>query len=179
MIPKEELLAKYLHTECLRPRRVVNPYTTDVLFVPCGKCAACTVRKSNVSTAYVQNMASHFKFCYFVTLTYADAFLPMVDVCAIERVGNRYLEYADTLLPSSDPRDLKEEWFHDPDLDSDPDKNLVRQQYEIGFKYVPRTSSVKVKNSTVYRSFDDVPFEFSAPMTDDTIKDILMRVNGR
>lgn len=179
MIPKEELLTKYLHTECLRPQRVVNPYTTDVFFVPCGRCAACIARKSNLSTVYVQNMASHFKFCYFVTLTYADVFLPMVDVCAIERVGNRYLEYADTLLPSSDPRDLKEEWFHDRDLSLDPEKNLVRQQYEIGFKYVPRTASVKVKNSTVYRSFDDVPFEFSFPMTDDIIKDILRRANGK
>lgn len=179
MIPKEELLTKYLHTECLHPHRVVNPYTTDVLFVSCGQCAACVARKANIATAYAQNMASHFKFCYFVTLTYADTFLPMVDVCAIERVGNRYLEYADTLLPSSDPRDLKEEWYHDNDLSLDPAENLVRQQYEIGFKYVPRDASVKVKNSTVYRSFDDVPFEFSAPMTDFDIQDILRRANGR
>lgn len=179
MQPKEELLTKYLHTECLSPRRVTNPYTTDIIFAPCGQCAACVARKANIATAYVQNMASHFKFCYFVTLTYSDTFLPMVDVCAIERVGNRYLEYADTLLPSSDPRDLKEEWYHDTDFSLDPAENLVRQQYEIGFKYVPRDVSVKVKNSTVYRSFDDVPFEFSAPMTDDVIKDILRRANGR
>lgn len=172
-------MTKYLHTECLHPRRIVNPYTTDVLFVPCGQCAACVVRKADIATAYAQNMASHFKFCYFVTLTYADIFLPMVDVCAIERVGNRYLEYADTLLHSSDPRDLKEEWYHDNDISLDPAENLVRQQYEIGFKYVPRDVSVKVKNSTVYRSFDDVPFEFSAPMTDDVINDILRRANGR
>lgn len=179
MQPKEELLTKYLHTECLRPRRVTNPYTTDILFTPCGCCAACVANKANVATAYVQNMASHFKFCYFVTLTYADTFLPMVDVCAVERTGNRYLEYADTLLPSSDPRDLKEEWYHDRDLSLDPNENLVRQQYEIGFKYVPRKVSVKVKNSTVYRSFDDVPFEFSVPMTDAVIKDILRRANGK
>lgn len=179
MQPKEELLTKYLHTECLSPRRVTNPYTTDIIFAPCGQCAACVARKAGIATAYAQNMASHFKFCYFVTLTYADTFLPMVDVCAIERVGNRYLEYADTLLPSSDPRDLKEEWYHDTDLSLDPAENLVRQQYEIGFKYVPRDVSVKVKNSTVYRSFDDVPFEFSTPMTDDVIKDILRRANGR
>lgn len=179
MIPKEELLTKYLYTECLHPHRVVNPYTTDILFVSCGRCAACIARKADVATAYAQNMASHFKFCYFVTLTYADIFLPMVDVCAIERVGNRYLEYADTLLHSSDPRDLKEEWYHDNDISLDPAENLVRQQYEIGFKYIPRDVSVKVKNSTVYRSFDDVPFEFSVPMTDDVIKDILRRANGR
>jgi 7-cyano-7-deazaguanine synthase in queuosine biosynthesis len=53
MIPREELLTKYLHTECLRPQRVINPYTTEVLFTPCGRCAACIARKANLSTADV------------------------------------------------------------------------------------------------------------------------------
>ena len=80
MIPKEELLTKYLFTECLRPQRIVNPYSHDVIFAPCGHCKSCIMNKSNFATAYAMNMATHFKYCYFVTLTYKDIFLPYLSV---------------------------------------------------------------------------------------------------
>ena len=114
MIPKEELLTKYLFTECLRPQRIVNPYSHDVIFAPCGHCKSCIMNKSNFATAYAMNMATHFKYCYFVTLTYKDIFLPYLSVEVVRRSGNRYLsdENFETMVPTSDPRLLTPEYYH-------------------------------------------------------------------
>lgn len=80
-------LDKYLATECFNPRQVVNKYTHETMYVRCGTCPACMAYKSNVQCSYISNMASHFKYAYFFTLTYSDEFLSRVRVRVAERLG--------------------------------------------------------------------------------------------
>ena len=61
---------------CLHPRRLFNQYLGDYVVVPCGYCEACRVYK-NSHYAFLCNLErqSH-KYCLFVTLTYANRFIP-------------------------------------------------------------------------------------------------------
>lgn len=62
--------------KCLAPKRVINPYTNKVMIVPCGHCVACSLNKSQHYVQLLQMEASYTKYCVFVTLTYAPAYLP-------------------------------------------------------------------------------------------------------
>jgi hypothetical protein len=79
--------------------------------------------------AYAMNMATHFKYCFFVTLTYKDIFLPYLSVEVVRRSGNRYLfdENFETMVPTSDPRLLTPEYYHDRDFSLDPSESQQNQ----------------------------------------------------
>ena len=76
----QEFIDKYLNAECLKPVRVLNKYTNEVLYVPCGHCYSCIKNKANRDTSLAINMASHFRYCYFVFLSYTDEFLPYMEM---------------------------------------------------------------------------------------------------
>lgn len=76
----QEFIDKYLNSECLKPVRVLNKYTNEVLYVPCGRCYSCIKNKANRDTSLAVNMASHFRYCYFVFLSYKDEFLPYMEM---------------------------------------------------------------------------------------------------
>lgn len=76
----QEFIDKYLNSECLKPVRVLNKYTNEVLYVPCGHCYSCIKNKSSRDTSLTLNMASHFRYCYFVFLSYTDEFLPYMEM---------------------------------------------------------------------------------------------------
>lgn len=76
----QEFIDKYLTSECLKPVRVLNKYTNEVLYVPCGHCYSCIKNKANRDTSLAINMASHFRYCYFVFLSYTDEFLPYMEM---------------------------------------------------------------------------------------------------
>lgn len=84
----QEFIDKYLKSECLRPVRVLNKYTNEVLYVPCGHCYSCVKNKANRDTSLAMNMSSHFRYCYFVFLSYTDEFLPYMEMCKSSPVGN-------------------------------------------------------------------------------------------
>ena len=74
----QEVIDKYLLSECLHPVKVFNKYTNDVIYAPCGYCYSCLKNKSNRDTALAMNIASNFKYCYFVWLSYEDQYLPYI-----------------------------------------------------------------------------------------------------
>lgn len=76
----QDVIDKYLSSECLHPVRVLNKYTNEVLYVPCGHCYSCIKNKANRDTSLAINMASHFRYCYFVFLSYTDEFLPYMEM---------------------------------------------------------------------------------------------------
>lgn len=76
----QEFIDKYLSAECLKPVRVLNKYTNEVLYVPCGHCYSCVKNKASRDTSLAVNMASHFRYCYFVFLSYTDEFLPYMEM---------------------------------------------------------------------------------------------------
>lgn len=156
MITKE--LQNKLVTRCQHPRTVVNKYTHEPVVVPCGRCPSCVLRRSAIQTNLLTTYSAQFRYVYFVTLTYAPCFLPTLEVSVIEACTD---DIADVpCVPDIN------------DLDAgDPNT------YLFGFRSVPRSASVKLKNSTVERVFKDPEIRFSYPMKSKDLLSILGKIN--
>lgn len=155
MITKE--LQNKLVTRCQNPRTVVNKYTHEPVVASCGSCPSCVLRRSAVQTNLLTTYSAQFRYIYFVTLTYAPRFLPTLKVSVIEAC-------TDDIADVSCVPDINE-------LD-DCDPNT----YLFGFRSVPRSASVKLKNSTVERTFKDPEVRFSYPMKPKDLLSILGKV---
>lgn len=153
MITKE--LQNKLVTRCQNPRTVVNKYTREPVLVSCGHCPSCILRRSGIQTNLLTSYSAQFRFVYFVTLTYADCFLPTLQVEIVESC-------TDDIADVSCVPDIN-------NLDA-CDSN----RYLFGFRSVPRTASLRLKNSTVERTFKDPEVCFSYPMYP---KDLLAILN--
>lgn len=156
MITKE--LQNKLVTRCQHPRTVVNKYTHEPVVVPCGCCPSCVLRRSAIQTNLLTTYSAQFRYIYFVTLTYAPRFLPTLEVSVIENCSE---DIADVpCVPDIN------------NLDANDDNT-----YLFGFRSVPRSASVKVKNSTVERVFKDPEVKFSYPMKPKELLSILGKIN--
>lgn len=155
MITKE--LQNKLVTRCQNPRTVVNKYTHESVVVSCGSCPSCILRRSGIQTNLLTTYSAQFRYVYFVTLTYAPCFLPTLEVSVIETC-------TDDIADVSCVPDIN-------DLD-DCDTNT----YLFGFCSVPRSASVKLKNSTVERTFKDSEIKFSYPMKPKELLSILGKI---
>lgn len=61
---------------CLSPKRILNPYTHEMVVVPCGHCKACNLNKANsMSFKCALEMQQH-KYTLFITLTYSNRYIP-------------------------------------------------------------------------------------------------------
>lgn len=156
MITKE--LQNKLVTRCQNPRTVVNKYTHEPVVVSCGSCPSCILRRSGIQTNLLTSYSAQFRYVYFVTLTYAPCFLPTLEVSVVETC-------TDDIADVSVVPDIN-------DLDAgDPNT------YLFGFRSVPRSASVKLKNSTVERTFKDPDVRFSYPMIPKELLSILGKIN--
>lgn len=155
MITQE--LQNKLATRCQHPRTVINKYTHEPVVVSCGSCPSCILRRSGIQTNLLTTYSAQFRYVYFVTLTYAPRFLPTLEVSVAETCTD---DIADVSCV--------------PDInDLDPgDPNT----YLFGFRSVPRSSSVKLKNSTVERTFKDPEVKFTYPMTSKDLLSILKKI---
>lgn len=99
----QEVIDKYLSSECLRPVKSISKYTNSVIYTPCGHCYSCLKNKSNRDTALAMNIASNFKYCYFVWLSYEDQYLPYMEASPISPLDESRSNYAF----SSIDRDLR------------------------------------------------------------------------
>ena len=156
MITKE--LQNKLVTRCQNPRTVVNKYTHEPVVVPCGSCPSCLLRRSGIQTNLLTSYSAQFRYAYFVTLTYAPCFLPTLEVSVIETCTDDVADVS--CVPDINNLD-----------DSDPNT------YLFGFRSVPRSATVKLKNSTVERTFKDPEVKFTYPMKSKDILFILGKVN--
>lgn len=99
----QEVIDKYLSSECLHPVKTVSKYTNSVIYTPCGYCYSCLANKSNRDTALAMNIASNFKYCYFVWLSYEDQYLPYMEVSSISPLDESHSNYTFTSID----RDLR------------------------------------------------------------------------
>lgn len=156
MITKE--LQNKLVTRCQHPRTVVNKYTHESVVVSCGRCPSCILRRSGVQTNLLTTYSAQFRYVYFVTLTYAPRFLPTLEVSVIETCTDDIADVS--CVPNIN------------DLDAgDPNT------YLFGFRSVPRSASIKLKNSTVERTFKDPEFWFTYGMKPKELLSILGKIN--
>lgn len=155
MITKE--LQNKLVTRCQHPRTVVNKYTHESVLVSCGSCPSCILRRSGTQTNLLTTYSAQFRYVFFVTLTYAPCFLPTLEVSIIETCTD---DVADVpCVPDIN------------DLDTNDDNT-----YLFGFRSVPRSASVKLKNSTVERTFKDPEIKFTYPMKPKELLSILGKI---
>ena len=63
---------------CEHPKYIKNKYTGELVEVPCGKCNKCLLNKCNSGMLLCSIEEAYHRYCYFVTLTYADEHLPVV-----------------------------------------------------------------------------------------------------
>lgn len=63
---------------CLNPIHIQNPYTKEPLLVGCGKCEACTQKKSAMLSLKCKLESLVHKYCYFITLTYNNENIPLL-----------------------------------------------------------------------------------------------------
>lgn len=89
----QEVIDKYLLSECLHPVKVLNKYTNDFVYSPCGYCYSCLKNKSNRDTALAMNIASNFKYCYFCWLSYEDQYLPYMELKSTDFLDNNRSNY--------------------------------------------------------------------------------------
>lgn len=155
MITKE--LQNKLVTRCQNPRTVVNKYTHEPVLVSCGSCPSCILRRSGIQTNLLTTYSAQFRYVYFVTLTYAPRFLPTLEVSIIETCTD---DIADVpCVPNINNLDA-----------GDPNT------YLFGFRSVPRSASVKLKNSTVKRTFKDPEVRFTYGMKPKELLSILEKI---
>lgn len=67
---------EYPFTYCQHPQRIKNSYTGEELVVPCGHCTACSMNKSARLAFQCDCEAKVSKYVIFVTLTYANTYIP-------------------------------------------------------------------------------------------------------
>lgn len=61
------------------------------MMVACGKCHTCQLRKANTKTTILRLFGQDYKYCHFITLTYAPEFLPTYRVTTQYIDGEKYL----------------------------------------------------------------------------------------
>ena len=66
-------------SQCLSPKRIVNPYTKELQYVPCGRCAACLKLRALRWVQRLEQERMCWKYTLFFTLTYAPEHLPYLD----------------------------------------------------------------------------------------------------
>ena len=63
---------------CEHPKRIINPYTDEVQYVPCRKCASCLNKRSLEWSRRLESECKFHRYSMFVTLTYDNAHLPVL-----------------------------------------------------------------------------------------------------
>ena len=104
---------------CSHPKRVYNKYSGEYVFVPCGECAICKNRRASHYTALLERERLQHKYCFFVTLTYSDEKIPVLnsqdffqrDTIEIDYFGSR--ERDGIRIPFTDlfPKDKKGDYL--------------------------------------------------------------------
>jgi hypothetical protein len=78
------------HLGCLHP--VKNIRHGVLQLVPCGKCAACQIARSNVLTQTCHLEDTSSRYCMFVTLTYAECYVPRFHIYGLNYEEKRFIE---------------------------------------------------------------------------------------
>lgn len=83
MLPREHVV-KELSKVCQHGRDVVNPYTGQHMYVPCGTCDTCLERKKTSRSIKCEVQKSISRYCYFGTLTYNQLCVPKSTITHVE-----------------------------------------------------------------------------------------------
>lgn len=72
----------------MHPKTVTNPYTKELVTVPCGECEYCQQHKAQRLASRLKFERMSWKYCVFATLTYDNNHLPL-----LQRVGDELIDF--------------------------------------------------------------------------------------
>lgn len=138
---------KYLAKRCYHGKNVINPYTGQLMYQPCGECPACLTRKASIRSMRVSLQKSLSKYTYFINPSYDQKYVPK---CQIFKV-------------------------HPDDPDSTLYELVVKPRCRGDYKMVQRVYSKKYKKVIEKEvdaplSYDD-DFSYYFNASDDYIRD--------
>lgn len=106
---------------CQHRSFITNCYTGQRIAVDCGQCDYCIYKRAQKASMRVKTAGSAFKYSYFVTLTYDNEHIPLLNCEAL------YSEYEDALSISGDKVFGYERHSYIPVSDYQPeDSSLLR-----------------------------------------------------
>lgn len=151
---------------CIHPQVVKTKH--GLVKVACGHCAACINRKTSQLTTQCNIEAQKHRFVYFVTLTYADDYLP---VCRVVRHLDRYVfvdvsrrdcvgdlcDHATSVMAVTHVQDFTDGFFnlYYKKLNLHPEYHglipyLSRRDYQLFLKRLRKNLSIKTNESIRY-----------------------------
>lgn len=71
---------KYLAKRCYHGKNVINPYTGQFMYQPCGECPACLTRKASIRSMRVSLQKSLSKYTYFINPSYDQEYVPKCQI---------------------------------------------------------------------------------------------------
>ena len=96
---KQQIQTQTIMT-CHRPTRVL--VDNHLQTVSCGKCPSCLLSRINHQVGRIKAHAKRFNYCYFVTLTYAPEYLPILRYTVGDRIS--FTEIKDFNLDTYDKK---------------------------------------------------------------------------
>lgn len=109
----------YNQVTCLHPKIVRNPYTNELISVPCGKCSSCLSRKALLWSSRCQEESSCHTFTLFGTLTYSNEHLTYVNPFELDsafytdsfnkalELSSDYIKFCDNKIPCLNVHDIQ------------------------------------------------------------------------
>ena len=73
---------------CFDPKRIINPYTKEVMYVECRQCPACRNRYARKWQERVEKECTFHRYSMFVTLTYSNDNLPRFQMVWNDAIDN-------------------------------------------------------------------------------------------
>ncbi len=114
---------------CLYPRTIVNGHG-EIVRVRCGHCNACLNQKGSIMTTQCKLESASHRYCMFVTLTYRDSDMPLVQ-CYHNRYTNTNCFYPITKRLKKHVEAAGRGPFYDyaKDIKSYPDRSYYLGNY--------------------------------------------------
>ena len=153
---------KYLSKKCFNGKNVLNPYTGQMMYQPCGVCPACLTRISSARSMRVSLQASISKYSYMVNLSYNTTYVPK---CKIRKV-------------SEDPDDRNYILYTLPRKKGDYkiNKQVVWRSKLTGKKYV---GNKKIDAPITYGDDFEVRFSASSKYIENFKKKASLNIKGK
>ena len=117
-------LSQY-YSRCLKPRRVRNRYTHDVVVTSCGQCVSCLKAKSNRYVSLCSAMSDVSKSVFFITLTYNPDYLPVVQFRISNNLADVSTSDGTTYYGLPCPMSLTDKHFYDLGMPSLSDSSFL------------------------------------------------------
>lgn len=119
-------------SSCLHPQKIKNKYTGETLVVPCGSCFACLNKKAsrNKRLCELEEMGS-YRYTYFLTLTYTDRDIPIVELFP-SGVSDRGYPTYDAYVVQGDDEYLGTALNEEPIEITDDSMRIINEKSTLG-----------------------------------------------